>query len=73
VINALVTVSSPELAYLTFTSDTPGQTGALLDDVLVTSANGSTVPEPSSLVLLGTGLFALAGFGISAGGRRGRR
>ncbi len=73
VINALVTVSSPELAYLTFTSNTPGQTGALLDDVLVTSANGSTVPEPSSLVLLGTGLFALAGFGISAGGRRGRR
>lgn len=55
----LITVSTPESVYLTFTSNTPGYIGALLDNVsLVTS-----IPEPSSLALLGS---ALIGCGLLA-------
>lgn len=55
--NALITVSSPTTANLTFTSNTPGEEGDVLDDVLITSGSAASgVPEPSSLVLLGSGL-----------------
>ncbi|HML17220.1 MAG TPA: PEP-CTERM sorting domain-containing protein [Bryobacteraceae bacterium] len=57
--DALITVTAPTDVYLTFTSNTPGYVGALLDNVsLVTS-----IPEPSSMVLLGS---ALIGCGLLA-------
>jgi hypothetical protein len=57
VTNALVTVTTPTWAYLTFTSNTPGAMGALLDDIQISSSTAAT-PEPSTLLLLGSG-FAL--------------
>jgi len=56
----LVTVSAPTSAYLTFASNTPGNVGALLDNVAITSS--SSVPEPASFGLLGLGL---AGVGFA--------
>lgn len=69
VTNAPITVSSPTSANLTFTSNTPGNVGALLDNVVITSVPvTSGVPEPSSSILLGSGL--LLGSGILALQRR---
>jgi hypothetical protein len=49
--------------YLTFISDTPGQQGALLDNVVfadpTSTASQPSVPEPSTLTLMGTALLAL--------------
>jgi hypothetical protein len=59
VTNQLVTVSSSTLANLTFTSNTPGNVGSLLDNVLVTSGT-TTVPEPTGATLICCGLAALA-------------
>ena len=59
--DAPITVASTTVAYLTFTSDTPGNVGDLLDDVLVTSA---TIPEPAPLALFGV---ALIGLGLARG------
>lgn len=60
VTNQLVTVSSLTMANLTFTSNTPGDIGALLDNVLVTSGSVSTVPEPGTW----RALSLLAGAGL---------
>lgn len=57
VTNAAITVSSPTTAFLTFTSNTPGQQGALLDDVTITG--GATVPEPGTWTLLLLGILVL--------------
>jgi hypothetical protein len=59
--NALVTVTVPTTAFLTFTSNTPGNVGALLDDVLVTSSSPVTtgVPEPATLGLLVLGIVGV--------------
>jgi hypothetical protein len=54
--NALVTVGKTTVANLTFTSNTPGQIGALLDDVSITSA----VPEPSTALLVAIGFGSMA-------------
>ncbi|HEY6343779.1 MAG TPA: PEP-CTERM sorting domain-containing protein [Bryobacteraceae bacterium] len=55
--NALITVSSPTTVFLTFTSNTPGEVGDLLDNVLLTSTPASAVPEPSTLMLVSPGLL----------------
>jgi hypothetical protein len=66
--NALITVTSPTSAFLTFTSNTPGDIGDLLDNVLITSAVVVT-PEPASLTLLSG---ALLGLGLIRRRRAGR-
>ena len=60
--NQLVTVSSPTTAVLTFTSNTPGNVGAVLDNVLVASSSTAAVPEPATLGLL---TLSLAGLGFA--------
>ena len=57
----LITVSAPTTAYLTFASNTPGNVGTLLDNVVLSSASSTSVPEPATLGLLGLG-FAGLGF-----------
>ena len=61
--DALLAVAAPTTAQLTFTSNTPGDVGALLDNVLVTSSStaSTSVPEPATLGLLALG-FAGVGF-----------
>jgi hypothetical protein len=67
--NALVTVSAPTTAFLTFTSNTPGEIGDVLDNVLITTSTVTgSAPEPSSMILIGS---ALIGLGVLA--RRLRR
>ncbi|HTB15256.1 MAG TPA: PEP-CTERM sorting domain-containing protein [Bryobacteraceae bacterium] len=61
--NVLVTVSAPTTAFLTFTSNTPGDVGDLLDDVLLTSSSVGSVPEPPTTILMGA---ALLGFSMLA-------
>ncbi|HLI86499.1 MAG TPA: PEP-CTERM sorting domain-containing protein [Bryobacteraceae bacterium] len=56
VTNQLVTLTSP--GHLLFASNTPGDQGLLLDNVVVSTA--SAVPEPSSFVPLGFALLASA-------------
>jgi len=60
--NQLVTVSSATTANLTFTSNTPGDVGSLLDNVVVTSG-AATVPEPTGAILICGGLAALLWLG----------
>jgi hypothetical protein len=54
VVSVAITPTSNITAFLTFTSDTPGQSGDILDNVSI-----SSVPEPATFGLLA---FALAGF-----------
>ncbi|HTC17202.1 MAG TPA: PEP-CTERM sorting domain-containing protein [Steroidobacteraceae bacterium] len=56
--NELVTVSAPTTAFLTFSSNTPGNVGTLLDNVTLTSRRAA-VPEPGTLGLAALGLLAL--------------
>lgn len=58
VVDAPVTVSGSPLNLL-FVSDTSGQEGLLLDDVVITST-ASAAPEPSSVFLLVSGLVGVA-------------
>jgi hypothetical protein len=61
--NAMFTVSgSPETVFLTFTLlDGAANIGSLLDNVSIESGASTVTPEPGSLLLLGSGLTALAG------------
>lgn len=64
----LITVSAPTTAYLTFASNTPGNVGTLLDNVVLSSAPSTSVPEPATLGLLGLGF---AGLGLARRRRAG--
>jgi hypothetical protein len=68
--NAMFTVSgSPETVFLTFILLAgSANVGSLLDNVSIQSGAASAVPEPGSLLLLGSGLTALAGFLRRRGG-----
>jgi hypothetical protein len=65
VTDRLVTVTAPTTAFLTFTSNIPGDIGTLLDNVMITSGPPVSTPEPATLGLLA--------FGLAAAGLAGRK
>ncbi len=60
VTDALVTVSSATTTNLIFSSNTPGNVGTILDNVLVTSSTSSATPEPSTMSLFIPALLGLS-------------
>lgn len=60
VVNQLVTVSTTETTYLTFTNNSPNDNiGSVLDNVSI--ASGSPIPEPGTLLMLGPGVLGIGG------------
>jgi hypothetical protein len=57
IVNTTITVGATTVVPLIFTSNTPGNNGALLDNVSLTDPIAT--PEPASLSLLGIGLVGL--------------
>jgi hypothetical protein len=62
VTNALVTVSAATTVYLTFSSNTAGEIGDVLDNVTITSNAVTGAPEPSGTILMGSALAGLSFF-----------
>jgi hypothetical protein len=58
IVNDTIIVGAPTTAALVFTSNTPGNIGALLDNVNFAAASVAT-PEPATLSLLGIGFVGL--------------
>jgi hypothetical protein len=58
IVNDAISVGAPTTAAFVFTSNTPGNTGALLDNVSFAAASVAT-PEPATLSLLGIGVAGL--------------
>jgi hypothetical protein len=60
VTNQLVTVPTTTVTNLLFTSNTPGDVGALLDNVLITTSTGiaAGVPEPPVIFLMISAMLA---------------
>lgn len=64
IISTSVSVSTAGSYYLTFTSNTPGDEGTLLDNVSITSSAVSTnTPEPATMALIAGALTAFCAFG----------
>ena len=55
-----ITVASNTTAVLSFSSNTPGAVGSILDNISLATAGAPGVPEPSSSVLLFLGALPLA-------------
>lgn len=64
VVDAPVTVTTP--SQLLFASGVAGDVGLVLDNVVVSTAGTSSTPEPSSLLLIGSGLL-LGAFALRRG------
>jgi hypothetical protein len=61
--NVAVTLTTP--SHLTFTSNTPGNSGSLLDNVVITSnAAPSATPAPATLWLVILGCMTLLGYAL---------
>ena len=58
VVSTTFTVPTATTSYLTFTSNTPGDVGAILDNVDITS-NVAGVPEPADIGLVSIGMLSL--------------
>ena len=58
IVNTMITNRTATTVSLVFTSDTPGNVGALLDNVSLTPATVVT-PEPTTFMLVGFGLFSM--------------
>lgn len=58
IVSTMITNGTATAVPLIFTSDTPGNVGALLDNVSLSSATIVT-PEPTTFTLVGFGLFSM--------------
>jgi hypothetical protein len=58
IVNVSITVHSPTQAFLEFDSNTPGNVGALLDNVRISSGT-TVVPEPTTLLFMLTGFAGI--------------
>lgn len=63
IINVLVTTPITTDTNLVFTSNTPGDTGSVLDNVLITASPSTSAPEPSTATFMIPALLGLIAIG----------